>query len=155
MRIVYSLVCLFALLFANVGQAQQQEQQGKYVNSAAARMVKLVNTSNGDGYSLQNNTFSIGGGWLPQSTEWTPLYSLNLQAGKNYRVIAVGDMDARDVDLQILDSNNNVVASDTLTAPEAIVNYRPTAGGRYTVRIRLYASQGNNPAVCLAVVLSK
>jgi hypothetical protein len=134
----------------------QPEAQGKYVNSASARLVKLVDAGNRDGYKLQDNAFSIGGGWLKQSTStWVPLYGLNLTAGKNYRFIAVGDLDARDLDLAVVNDLGNPVASDTANAPEAVVNFRPNKTGVYTVKLRLYASDNNEPSVCISTVMVK
>lgn len=145
------LALLALLIFATTGYAQQ----GKYVGSAAARLKQWVDASNEQGYKLQNDGFSIGGGWIKQSKEWVSLYTTELKAGKGYRFIAVGDMDARDVDLQIVDSRGRVVANDSLTEPEAIVNFRPQNTDRYTVRIRLYASNQNLPSVCIAIVMVK
>jgi hypothetical protein len=62
-------------------------------------------------------------------------------------------MDARDVDIQVLDPDGRTVASDTLTAPEAIVGYTPTKTGRYSVRVRLYSSRDNLPAFVVAALL--
>jgi hypothetical protein len=55
----------------------------------------------------------------------------------------------------VQDATGKTVASDTLTDPEATVEYTPQAAGRYTVRIRLYASDKNLPCVCLGLVMSK
>lgn len=130
------------------------EPQGKYVNSASARLVKLVDKSNEQGFKLTNDGFSIGGGWLKQGTQnWVPMFTINLQAGKQYRFIAVGDMDAKDVDLQVLDGNGKVVASDTTTAPESVVTYTPNTSGRHVVQLRLYSSNENYPSVCIAIIM--
>jgi hypothetical protein len=135
------------------------EPQGKYVNSASARLVKLVDKSNEQGFQLTNDGFSIGGGWLKQGAQnWVPLFTVNLQAGKEYRFLAVGDMDAKDVDLQLIKGDTAVlhpviVAQDTATAPESVVTYRATTTGRYTVRLRLFASNDNYPSVCIAIMM--
>ena len=131
-------------------------QQGKYLNSASARLVKLVDKANDDGYKFQNDSFSLGGGWLKQGSDrWVTLYTVTLQASKSYRFIAVGDMDAKDVDIQVLDPDGRTVASDTLTSPEAIVGYTPTKTGRYSVRVRLYASRDNVPSFVVAALLAR
>ncbi len=80
---------------------------------------------------------------------------LTLSANKNYRFIAVGDMDAKDLDLALVNEAGNVVASDTATAPEAVVNHRPTKTGSYTVKLRLFASENNEPSVCISTVMLK
>jgi len=151
-------VCLASLLtvLATETRVSAQDGQGKYITEATVRLTKLVNAANGAGYILQDNSFSIGGGWLKQSTaNWVPLYTVQLVAGKKYRFIAAGDVDAKDVDLEVQDANGKTVASDTATNPEAVVEYTPAAAGRYTVRIRLYASDNNDPCVCLAIVMAK
>lgn len=149
-KVVLSLVAM--LLVATAAQAQQ----GKYLNSASARLIKLVDRANEDGYKFQNDSFSLGGGWLKQGTDrWVTLYTVSLQAGKSYRFLAVGDMDAKDVDIQVLDPDGRTVASDTLAAPEAIVGYSPTKTGRYSVRVRLYASRDNVPSFVVAALLAK
>lgn len=148
-----SFLSVFVLLLA---WSQADAQQGKYVNSSAARMVKLIDQANGAGYKLQNDGFSIGGGWLKQGRDhWVPIFTTALKAGQDYRLIAVGDMDAKDVDIQILNEAGQIVASDTAASPEAIVNFRPSATGRYTIRLRLYSSQGDVPAVCMCILMTR
>ncbi|MBI2806328.1 MAG: hypothetical protein HYX68_15220 [Planctomycetes bacterium] len=150
------VVCLASLLSVFVTADRAVAQQGKYITEATVELIKMVNTANGAGYKLQDNSFSIGGGWLRQSAStWVPLYTVQLQGGRDYRFLASGDADARDVDLRVLDSNNQVVASDASTARNALVNYRPTNTGRFTVQIRLYSSANNLPCVCLGIVMSK
>jgi hypothetical protein len=143
-----------AIVLLGSGTASAQQGQGKYVAEASARLIKLINSANGDGYILQDNSFSIGGGWLKQGRDlWVPLYTVQLQAGREYRFLASGDADARDVDLQIVGPGGNVVASDVDTAADAIVNFRPNASGRYEVRIRLYDSDNNLPCVCMGIMM--
>lgn len=150
-------VCLASLwTLLGVQHASAQEGQGKYVTEATVRLIKLIDASNKGGFTLQDNSFSIGGGWLKQSTEtWVPLYTVQLTGGKKYRFLASGDADAKDVDLEVQDANGKVVAKDVKTDPDAVVEFTPQNTGRYLVRIRLYASDNNLPCVCLAVVMMK
>ena len=152
------MVCLASVLGAAVGEqrASAQQGQGVYVTQASARLTKLITAANKYKYKLADNSFSIGGGWLKQSkTKWVPLFTVKLEAGVDYRFLAAGDNDARDVDLDIRDPDGNTVAVDDKTDPEAVVNYSPTKTGIYTVRIRLYESQDNLPCVCLAIMMVK
>lgn len=149
------LLALSAVAIAHT-RVQAQEGQGKYITDASIRLTRLVAAANKDGYTLQDNSFSIGGGWLKQSKErWIPLYSLKLEEGKKYRFIAAGDEDAKDVDLEIVDADGKRVALDDKTDPEAVVDFVPKASGTYQVRIRLYESMNNVPCVCLSVVLNR
>ena len=151
-------MCLAGLMTVLVSEnrASAQEGQGRYVTEAAARLTKLIDASNKGGFVLQNNSFSIGGGWLKQSqTAWVPLFTVPLVEGKTYRFLAAGDVDAKDVDLEVQDANGKSVAIDTRTDPEAVVDFTPTTSGNYVVRIRLYDSDRNQPCVCLAVMMTK
>lgn len=147
-------VCL--ALFLATGTAQAQEGQGKYITEATIRLSKMVDAANRDGFMLSTNLFSIGGGWLKQdAANWVPLFTVQLDAGKDYRFLASGDADTKDLDLKITDANGAVVKADEGAEPEAIVNYRPTQTGRYLVSLRLYDSVNNQPCTCLGVVTMK
>src|ERR1700686_3957271 len=100
------LLCGLCLAMAAVlaTEGRVSAQQGIFVSQASARLSKLVDKGNEDGYSLQNDSFSIGGGWLKQSqTKWVGLYTVQLTEGKKYRFLASGDNDAKDVDLRLKD----------------------------------------------------
>jgi flagellar hook assembly protein FlgD len=143
-------------LAVNAGQASAQLKQGPFVTQTADRLSKLIGEGNKAGYSLSDNVSSIGGGWLKQSTsDWIPLYYVNLTGGKTYRFVAAGDNDAKDVDIELLDANNKVVAQDTGAEPTAKIEHTPDANGKYLVRIRLYASREDLPCVCMTVMMTK
>ena len=158
-KCIVAVICLASLLAlpASTASTHAQEGQGVYVTQAAAQLTKLVDTANKAGYKLQDNSFSIGGGWLKQSAnDWIALYTVQLNAGTKYRFLAAGDNDAKDVDLDVSEvGSKKVVASDTAAAPTATVDYTPTTSGRYLVRIRLFSSDQNLPCVCLGIVMSK
>jgi hypothetical protein len=151
-------VCLaacIAMLGANQ-RASAQQGQGKYITEASAALIKLIDVSNTQGFVLENDLFSLGGGWLRQSqANWIPLYNINLQGGKQYRFLAAGDADTIDLDIQVLDAAGRVVAEDVGTESNAIVAFNPRVDGKYTVRLRLYASKNNLPCMTLAVVMAK
>jgi hypothetical protein len=153
-------VCLASLLTL-VGvqnHAGAQDGQGKYITQSTIRLIKLVDAANKAGYALQDNSFSIGGGWVKQGKDnWVGLYTVQLTAGKSYRFLASGDADAKDVDLQIVDPTDvtKVYKEDVDTAADAIVDFTPETTGRYLVRIRLYDSANDLPCVCVSTVMSK
>lgn len=152
--VVLSVAGLLGVL-GGESRTSAQEGQGRYVTEAAARLVKLIDAANGEGYKLHDNVFSIGGGWLKQSeSTWVALFTVELQANKQYRFLAAGDGDAKDVDLEV-QFDGKTVASDTKTDPTAVVNFTPGAAGKHLVRLRLYASDNNDPCVCLGIVLAK
>ena len=132
-------------------------QQGKYITEATVRLSKLVDAANKAGYSLQDNSFSIGGGWIQQSRDrWVAIFTVELQEGTKYRFLAAGDVDAQDVDIEVAQvGTNKIVARDVAEDPVATVDFTPQSTGRHVVRVRLYASANNVPCVCLAIVMSQ
>jgi hypothetical protein len=144
------------MLVLSAGKVSAQEKQGPYIAQASQRLIKLIDKANGEGYKLQDNKLSIGGGWMKQGNEnWVTLYTIGLEKGTAYRILAAGDGDAQDVDVQIVDANGKTVAADTKNDPDAVVDFTPTVSQQYQVRIRLYASRENLPCVCLGIVMSK
>jgi hypothetical protein len=146
------LTCLLALM----GSGDQANAQGNtYLNQAAKRLSKRIDKANSEVYVLVSNQLSFGGGWLKQSKEWTSLFTITLEAGKDYRFVVEGDDDARDIDLQLMDPAGKVVAIDVRLPPTSEVNYRPAKTLPYVVRVRLYASRNNLPCMVLATALVK
>ena len=155
-RFAFGTLVVLSLIAVAPGQTAlaQQPNQGKYLTEASTRLSKLIAQAHKDGFILQDNNFSIGGGWIKQSQDtWVPLFKVTLEAGKKYRFLAAGDFDAKDVDLDVQDSNGKRVAIDDGTEPEAIVDFTPRVAGEYSVRVRLYDSDKNLPCLCLAIVL--
>lgn len=156
-RFALGAVAMFSmalLLPGRTAQAQQGAGQGQYLTEASARLGKLIGRANQDGYIFYDNQFSVGGGWLKQGeNNWVNLYTVTLQAGKRYRLMAAGDADARDVDLEIKDLKGRQHAIDQDTASEAVINFTPDTTQKYLIRVRLYASDRNQPCMCLAIVM--
>jgi len=148
------LAGLLALLGLN---ENAQAQQGKYFTQASTRLSTLIDKANGDGFKLDTNKFSSGGGWLNQGTAWVSLFTINLEAGKKYRLLAAGDDDARDVDLRVMDPAKTEVAKDVATAKTAEVDYTPKTTLKYLVQVRVYDSlmgkKGKVPSYTLATVM--
>jgi hypothetical protein len=153
LRLAFVGLASLATLLSGANRASAQ--QGPYITQASARLGKLVDKGNDDGYNLHNNSFSIGGGWLKKSKEWVAIYTVQLTAGKKYRFLASGDDGAIDVDLRVKNADGDVKAKDDLEDKNAVVNYTPKVSGRHTVEIRLYDSTKNRDSVVLSVVMSK
>ncbi len=86
---------------------------------------------------------------------WVPIFTVQLTAGRSYILLAAGDNDTKDLDLDIQDSSGRVLAADTETSPVANVPFEPKVSGRYTVRLRLYDSRNSVPCYCFANVMVK
>src|SRR5258708_7074765 len=69
-----------------------------------------------DGFAMEPATVTTFGGWLPRGRgqgdeRWHPMLVLtNLEQGRQYRFMASGDDDTKDLDLRIVDPAGNVVA---------------------------------------------
>lgn len=151
-----ALACVASFVVLVATDSVRAQGQGAYISQAANRLGKVVDKGNQDGFSLQSNLFSSGGGWLKKSDKWVALYTVQLNAGTTYRFLASGDNDAQDVDLRITDlKGEKELKADTGTAADAIVEFTPNTTGRYLVQIRLYASRENLDAFCLSVVMQK
>lgn len=64
----------------------------------------------------------------------------HFDVGRRYAVLAGGDRDARDVDIEIIDPLGNLVTADTESDPSPAVTFYSNMKGTYEVRIRLYAA---------------
>jgi hypothetical protein len=149
-------ICLTGLLMLLGPSADAQ--QGQYVTQAAKRLAGLIDAGNAKGFRLATNKFSIGGGWLNQSTDWTALFTINLEAGKKYRFLGAGDDDAEDVDVRVMDPAGTQVAIDASVAKTAQVDYTPGKTLRYTVQARVFRSRAGGggkmvPSLTLATVM--
>lgn len=137
-------------------QDRPQPKQGPYFVQASAPLVALMKKAVKDGFSLPETSTSLAGGWLKQTTtEWERVITVDLVAGKSYRLLGAGDGDAKNINLQLLDGDAKVVAQDVGSNPEAVVDFTPTRTGRYSVRLRLYASTMNLPCASMGVLLER
>ncbi|MFN3817223.1 hypothetical protein [Brevundimonas sp.] len=66
-------------------------------------------------------------------------WSVTLQEGVAYRIVAGCDADCSDVDLYLENADGVVIDSDTLMDDYPVVNVTPTAQGRYTVRTTVFS----------------
>lgn len=84
--------------------------------------------------------WSVGGGGLMrgQSLDTTRYF----QAGNDYVIVADGDGNARDVDLLILNSRGRVVAKDDGFSKRALVRFKPSVSGTYTIRLQMADASG-------------
>ena len=140
-----------------VGIGEENEKNTPvYLQQATKRLAGHLGDAIADGYRLSPGGFSIAGGWMKQSRrDWVEMYNIDLTKGTRYRFIASGDNDTEDLDLRIVDGDQNVLAKDTTTASEAIVDFSPRVSARYHIELRLYASRRNLPCVCLTAALTR
>jgi hypothetical protein len=62
-------------------------------------------------------------------------WQVNLVGGTAYRIIGACDAECSNVDIELIDGNGSVAASDMLPDDVPVVSFTPPANARYTVRI--------------------
>lgn len=68
----------------------------------------------------------------------TDRYEVQLTEGANYAVHGVCDNDCTDLDLKIYDENNNLIAEDTSTDDQPIVQVTPRWSGKFRLEVLMY-----------------
>lgn len=141
------------------GPVAAQASLATYSKEAMDNLVGLLKKAATDGYTMEPNGTSIFGGWLPKGSKqgnevWIPVLKLlNVDPNKSHRVIAAGDLDTKDLDLRIVDSDGKVVAVDDTVLRDAEVTFRPTRRQDYTIQVRIYDS--TDKCICIGAILSK
>ncbi|MCB9746073.1 MAG: PPC domain-containing protein [Alphaproteobacteria bacterium] len=99
-------------------------------------------------------------GWAVRTATSTKLgvgeyrvYSVTLQAGAAYRLLACADAGATDVDIVLHDVDGNVLAQDDSTDRQPTVDYTPRSTGTYYVAVHAaaVAQEGAKAGVGMAV----
>jgi hypothetical protein len=145
---------ILALLAGPLQRCQAQGRStGEYMSQAFLRVTALSAVADSLGRYGYSDGICIVGGWVDAGQ--TMPFALTLERGYEYLILAGGDNDAFDVDMEVVDSRGNVLESDTKTDPSAVVPFAPRATGVYTLRLTLYKSRMNVPCVCVLTVLKK
>ncbi len=117
------------------------------VTNNAGIAQKLVGYGYADG-------LSVLGGWIDAGKQLE--FDLrSLTVGTSYMIIASGDKDAEDIDLEIRDPNGQLVVADNRVAPDAVVEFVPRMKGHYRLRLILFKARKDLPCVCVAAILKK
>jgi hypothetical protein len=109
------------------GQARLREIVGGYLDMAQQQVAP--NAQRDAGFEDENALIPLSGS--PHN------WSVNLNAGVNYIFLGACDDDCTNLDIELIDAANAVVASDTAPDDFPIVRFRPSANGTYTVRTHL------------------
>jgi hypothetical protein len=68
----------------------------------------------------------------------TDIFTLELNRGYTYRIVAVCDGDCGDLDLCIYDNNYNKVDCDEQSDDKPMLNVSPRLTGRYKIWVKMY-----------------
>lgn len=155
MRTLILAASLLALAACN--QAQEPAQSAAASSAGASDEQKMVDPDSASGRReleamitsfLDQTSDEYGQGFqkdvgLGDHIEFMQLsgspdrWQVNLNAGVNYRFIGVCDNECDNVDIELMDAGNTVVASDVLPDKVPVVTYQPSAAGTYTVTTHL------------------
>lgn len=80
-------------------------------------------------------------------------FTREFKAYQTYFITADGLTGALDVDLQIVSSTGRILVEDVRSARSAIVEFRPSYTGRYTIRVKLASGVGR-PICFFSVMVS-
>jgi hypothetical protein len=150
---VAAVAALLALGAGAAPAAAQGKASGTYLKEAFNRVTDnaaLGGKIGGYGYI---DGPSIVAAWIKEKGKVT--FTLTLEANVDYLFLGAGDLDARDVDLKILNDRGETVAEDTRTAADAVVTFTPKVTGPYTMELILFESKNKMPCVCAATILRK
>lgn len=100
---------------------------------AAALLLGLAAT----GVSAQGFDDGWNSGGCLMSNGESAEFTREFKAYHTYTIMASGTDGALDVDLEVCDSLGRVITKDTRADKDAVVSFRPTFSGRYTIRLKL------------------
>jgi hypothetical protein len=155
MRVRIVCVALGALSLGSLASAvwAQGATSATYVGQAFIR----VTASASDNAKLGNFGYDDGicilGAWVDCRDDVQ--FWLSLRKDDNYMLVAGGDNDCQDVQIDVLDENGKQVAGEKRVAPDASVTFAPPADGWYLMKLSLMRSRNNLPCVCVACILKE
>ena len=70
-------------------------------------------------------------------------FPIELEGGKCYAILAVGDNGVRDLDLLLVDGGGSTVDRDVEQNPRPIVRVCPTRSGAFRMQVKMFAGEGH------------
>ena len=70
-------------------------------------------------------------------------YPIQLEGGKCYAILAVGDNGVRDLDLTLLDARDQTIDRDVETDARPVVRVCAPSTGQYKMQVRMFSGQGS------------
>ncbi len=131
--------------------AQEEWVPGKFMTQAIGEMLDAADLLNRKiGYGYADGACMAGVLLYPKKT-----YAMNrrFEKGVEYAIVAGGDEDASDVDVEILDERGNVVAKDDREDRMAVIEWTPETTGTYVIRVKLFDAELES--FCAFAILQK
>src|SRR5712671_5796219 len=147
-RVCFVAIALVGLLSPVWSQGQTSvnywTQAFIRVTDSAAGAAKLGNFGYQEG-------ISILGAWVDKGEDCK--FSIYFAKDGNYMIVAGGDNDAQDINVEIQNQAGRTIASEDREAPDAMVTFTPSESDYYTLRLSLAKSRQNLPCLCVMCVL--
>jgi len=117
---------LATLLFFNIATSIAQDVVSDQLDNIKKQLLK-------QGYSQTHDVFYE---YLDDSDY--DFYSINLEAGVEYQIVAVCDEDCGDIDMCIFDSNANQLDCDKTDDDIPVLIFTATETGKHKVWVKMY-----------------
>jgi hypothetical protein len=118
-------------------------QQANITPQQDQQLRQLIGNYLNNYQQAQGQNMSAAAGFTDEITSLQPghdyRWQVNLQGGASYRIIGACDNECTNVDIELIDSNGGVVASDTAPDDKPVVNFTPASNGQYIIRVILQA----------------
>ncbi|HVY84370.1 MAG TPA: hypothetical protein VG943_04500 [Caulobacterales bacterium] len=124
------------LVLLGVASAQVPDPFARQLAQQLAHVEQLVRDQ---GYSRAAGPFA--GGLVQRQSRRFPV---TLRAGTDYRFVGVCDSNCHDLDLRLYDSNNQLIAEDTMTDDVPVLHVVPRATGVHSMEVSMYRCAGAN-----------
>lgn len=130
MSVRRSLLVLLAAAFAAPAAAQSNE----FEQQVAFQMSVAEAFANSVGYEM---THSMIYSSLDEGESET--FTLDVDGGKDYRMISLCDEDCDDIDIYLEDMNGNVIDEDISLNDAPVVGLTAKGESRYRIRVHMYS----------------
>jgi len=146
-------VTAIAVTLSSVAPARSQEEwvPGKFMIEAIGEMLdaaELLNRKIGYGYA---EGACMAGVLLHPKESYS--LSRRFKEGVPYAIIAGGDSDAIDIDVEIIDSRGILVIRDDREDRMGVIEWTPEVTGEYNLRVNLF--DGKREAFCAFAILRR
>ena len=133
MRIRWAVLFLLFALYALPHHANAQA----YADLVWDQLKQAFNAASEAGFSVRN--YVLG----KLDDDGTDTWTFHLRGGHQYAVVGACDADCEDIDLQVLTTSGDEVASDYSETDFPTVAFQPRSSGRFRIKISMYKCTAN------------
>lgn len=147
-----AVVTLATLVVTAPASAKEEWAPGKYLDQAMTRVIASVRkVTDKTAYGLDDQSSCFIGAYLEEGKS-VGAATIPLTGGIEYAFMAGGDDDVNDLDLELRDSDGEVVAKDVATDSNPVVVFTPKEDGKYKVVMKLVSTKAKGSFVAYALL---